>query len=60
MIACTWQLPMECVNAFRRGLSSAGAQAFKAGVPLPRDMVGVIKVAHGGDREQTQHLGLSG
>ena len=60
MIACTWQLPIECVNAFRRGLSSAGAQAFNAGVLLPRAMVGVIKVVHSRDREQLQCLGPSG
>lgn len=54
MIACTWQLPIERVNAFRRGLSSAGAQAGNAGVLLPWAVLGVIKVVHGGDREQPQ------
>lgn len=60
MIACTWQLPIECVNAFRRGLSSTGAEAFNAGILLPRAMVGVTKVVHRREREQPQCLGPSG
>lgn len=53
MIACTWQLPIELVNTFRRGLSRAGVQALNA-ILLSWPVAGVIKVVHGRDREQLQ------